>query len=86
MHEAGSVTLGDRVVVLDNPQLYGIGQIHHALSNGRLTVMFEDATTEIPYTEDFDAHELELFAVWSTDIPTNLLPGLPTPINWHETA
>lgn len=61
--------LHSRVVVIEREQMYGVGRIADVLANGRLEVEFACEYTEIPYTEEFDPHELELLAVWACGVP-----------------
>lgn len=52
---------GDRVVVINEPLLWGVGRIHHADKRGLLCVEFEGTSeTEPNVFELFHPHELEL--------------------------
>ncbi len=60
---------GDRVIVLEDPLNYGVGVIQWVEPDGRLMVAFQPPTDSdhwIPFhIEPFDAHDLELEAVWA---------------------
>ena len=60
---------GDRVIVLSDPLLWGIGRIHHADQHGLLYVEFEGTTeSESNLFELFRPHELELADIYLVDV------------------
>ena len=58
------MTVGDRVVVLEDVLNYGVGAIQGFTRDGRINVVFPGYGKLPPHREDFDAHELELASVW----------------------
>ena len=51
---------GDKVIVLSDPLLWGVGMIHHADKRGLLCVEFEGHDDEPNTFELFYPHELQL--------------------------
>lgn len=69
---------GDSVIFLDDPLLYGTGEVERVLPNGRIVVRFDEGGQD----ENFDAHELELLDRWASgeSLPTgSVFETVPQP-------
>jgi hypothetical protein len=65
---------GDRVIVLQDPLLWGIGRIHHADKRGLLCIEFENGDGPSAF-ELFRPHELELADIYLADVLIAVTPA-----------